>query len=103
MDVAAAYGQLAVLEFLLEEGLGSCTEETMSVAASNGHLSVVDYLAGDLDEPSISRFRQKGLEEASRRGELDIVRCLREWEYMDGEISLETLEAALEQPSSFLA
>jgi len=57
VDLAASKGHLDVVQYLLDECSAGCTHRTMRAAAGNGHLPVVKWLHVQFgDDPSVNLY-----------------------------------------------
>ncbi|KAI8848893.1 hypothetical protein BC829DRAFT_489808 [Chytridium lagenaria] len=74
MIVAASEGHLDVVQFLHETRKEGCTTEAMDMAAAGGHLDVVRFLHERRQEGCTS----DAMDMAAGRGHLDVVRFLHE-------------------------
>lgn len=72
LDVAAATGQLAAIEWLHIHRAETCTTNAMDNAAANGHLSVVQWLHCHRTEGCTN----KAMDGAAAKGHLEVVQWL---------------------------
>ncbi|KAF0697982.1 Aste57867_11364 [Aphanomyces stellatus] len=72
LDVAAAHGQLAALEYLHTIGHPGCTRNAMDWAAFHGHLHVVQFLHAYRSEGATT----KAMDAAAMNGHLPVVEFL---------------------------